>query len=110
MTDFTIDESERILVEFAPRPGVRRVSTFDLTMEQLEELSNKALDSALGTISQMAQRVRALRDKIPAEFTQVEVEFGIKLDAEAGALLAKAGGEAAISVTLTWERPEEDDA
>ncbi len=108
MTDFAIDESERILVEFAPRPGVRQVSTFDLTMEQLEELSNKALDSAMGTISQMAQRARALRDKIPDEFTQVEIEFGIKLDAEAGALLAKAGGEAAISVTLTWERPEDD--
>ncbi len=110
MSDFTIDEGERILVEFAPRPGVRQVSTFDLTMEQLEELSNKALDSAMGTISQMAQRARALRDKIPDEFTQVEIEFGIKLDVEAGALLAKAGGEAAISVTLTWERPEEDDA
>ena len=61
MTDFTIDEGERILVEFAPRPGVVQVSTFDLTMEQLEELSNKALDSAMGTISQMAQRARAAR-------------------------------------------------
>lgn len=110
MTDFATDESERILVEFTPRPGVRQVSSFDLTMEQLEELSSKALDSAMGTISQMAQRMRALRDKIPDEFTQVEVEFGIKLDVEAGALLAKAGGEAAISVTLTWERPEGNDA
>ena len=104
MNDFTIDEGERILVEFAPRPGVRQVGAFDLPMEQLVELSSKALDSAMGTVGQMAQRVRALREKIPDEFTQIEVEFGIKLDAEAGALVAKAGGEAAINVTLIWER------
>ena len=109
MADFTIDEGERILVDFAPRPGVLRASTFDLPMEQLDELSRKALDSAMGTIVLMARRARALRDSIPSEFTQVDVEFGIKLDVEAGALVAKAGGEAAINVKLTWERPAEGD-
>lgn len=106
MTEYTIDVGESILVEFAPRAGVQQVSIFDMPLEQLEELSSQALDSAMETITQMAQRARALRDKIPDEFTQVEVEFGIKLDAEAGAFLAKAGGEAALSVTLTWERPK----
>jgi hypothetical protein len=33
-----------------------------------------------------------------------EVEFGIKLSGEVGAILAKASGEANISVTLKWEK------
>jgi hypothetical protein len=104
MADLTIDEDRPILVEFAPRPGVIEATSFALPTEQLDELSKRALDSAMNTITQMAQRVRALRDQIPAEFTQVDVEFGIKLDVEAGALVAKAGAEAAINVKLTWER------
>ncbi len=104
MTDFTREEGKGILVEFAPRPGMQQIASFDVTTGRLEELSRKALDSALSTIGQMARRVIALRDEIPAEFTQVDVEFGIKLDAEVGSLIAKAGGEAAISVKLTWER------
>jgi hypothetical protein len=109
MDEFTIDAGEEgtILVEFAPQAGVQPTSySLDAAgaQEQLAELSKKALDNALSTIRNMAWRVRALHDRIPHEFTQIEVEFGIKLDAEAGALLAKAGGEAAISVTLTWER------
>jgi hypothetical protein len=60
----------------------------------------------MGTIKTMAQRVSALHDEMPHEFTQIEIDFGVKLDAEAGALLAKVGGEASLNVTLTWERPE----
>ena len=36
--------------------------------------------------------------------TTVELEFGIKLDAEAGALVARAGAEASFNVKLIWQR------
>jgi hypothetical protein len=108
VSTFIIDEDTPILVEFTPRPGVEQVSIFDLSPEEIAEKSKKALDSAMGTIQKMAQRVSALRDAIPAEFSQVEVEFGIKLDWEVGPILAKAGTEASLSVTLTWEREEKE--
>ena len=60
------------------------------------------------TVVGMAYRASQLRDRIPHEFTQVEIEFGVKLDYEAGALLAKAGAEGSISVKLTWERKEKE--
>jgi len=41
---------------------------------------------------------------ISENFKEVQVEFGVKLDVEAGALIAKTGVEATINVTLTWER------
>jgi hypothetical protein len=33
---------------------------------------------------------------------KVEVEFGVKLNADAGVILASAGAEANYTVTLTW--------
>jgi hypothetical protein len=101
MSTFTVDEDIPILVEFAPRPGLQQVS---LSPADLAAKSAQALDKATGTIAHMAKRMRDLHDKIPTEFTQVELEFGIKLDAEAGALLSKVGAEASINVKLTWER------
>ena len=35
---------------------------------------------------------------------EVEVEFAIKLDAEAGAFIAKSSAEAQLTVTLKWAR------
>jgi hypothetical protein len=32
----------------------------------------------------------------------VQVAFGLKFDAEAGAFIAKTGMEASVNVTLTW--------
>ena len=58
----------------------------------------------MDTIVAMAQRAAQLRDRIPVEFTEAEITFGVKLDYEAGALLTKAGAEGSISVSLTWER------
>ena len=106
MSTFTINEDTPILVEFAPRPGVRQVS---LSPDDLAEKSAQALDRAMDTIRQMAQRVSALRVTLPDEFTQVELEFGLKLEAEAGALISKVGAEASINVTLTWERSDAED-
>ena len=52
----------------------------------------------------MARRVRETVDALTDPPSQVEVEFGLKLDAEAGAFIAKVGTEAAINVKLTWEK------
>jgi len=91
-------------------PGVQPVAIMR-GGEQLEELakkSEKALDQAMNNIYHMAQRVTATMKALPKSELpdKVEVEFGLKLDAEAGAYIAKAGVEASITVTLAWERPE----
>ncbi len=103
MTTPTVDEDTLILVEFAPRSGVRAVA---LSPADLAKKSAEALDAAMGTIKKMARRVSALHDEMPHEFSEIEIEFGVKLDVEAGALLAKAGGEASLNVTLTWKQPK----
>ena len=90
-----------ILVDFAPGPDLQRTA---IAPVDLAEQSAKALDAAMDTIQSMVQRISALPHTMPKEFSKVEVNFGIKLDVEAGALIAKTGGEASLNVTLTWER------
>jgi hypothetical protein len=100
MPTFAIDEDAPILVEFAPEPGLQQVS---FSPDDLVEKSAWALDSAMNTIHHMAQRVNAMIETLPGRPNQVEVEFGLKLDAETGAVIAKAGVEAAVNVRLAWE-------
>ncbi len=108
MADFTIETDEdEILVEFAPlqTPGVRQVSRVALGPEEMAGKSALALDKAMSTIRHMAKRTSDTIAKITDKPTAVVLEFGIKLDAEAGAYIAKVGTEAGFKVVLTWTRP-----
>jgi hypothetical protein len=78
---------------------MRKVS---LKPEDLVEKSAMALNAAMATITGMAQKVAADLKELKGP-SQVEIGFGLKLDAEAGAIIAKAGAEGSISVKLTWQ-------
>ena len=110
MTETTVErEGATILVEFDDlrRTGVQQVSRGPGGIpEELAGKSARALDSAMGTIQSMAHRVTETvrKMKVAERPDKVAVEFGLKLDAEAGAYIAKASAEAGFKVTLTWER------
>jgi len=97
----------QVMVEFPERPGVVEAGIWDWDEEELRQKSEEALNRAMTTIENMAGRVATLKDSISENFKEVQVEFGVKLDVEAGALIAKTGVEASINVTLTWERDKE---
>lgn len=99
MASFIIDESKPIIVEFEPRPGMKQVGISPIDMA---DRSIKALDSAMNAIYYMAKRVNSAVDAIDKKPDGVEVEFGLKLDAETGAIIAKAGIEATLNVKLIW--------
>ncbi|MCP4537992.1 MAG: hypothetical protein GY832_12685 [Chloroflexi bacterium] len=108
--EFTINTGEDdILVEFAPlqRPGVRQVSR-TIAPEEIAGKSALALDKAMSTIRQMGNRVTETVKSIDIvdRPNKVELEFGLKLDAEAGAYIAKASTEASFKVVLVWEQSE----
>lgn len=116
MTETIItDEGTPILVEFEPmrQAGVRQVSLRPGEIpEELVGKSARALDSAMATIKAMAHRVTETVHsiKLSERPHEVSIEFGLKLDAEAGAYIAKVGTEAGFKVTLTWERDRATDA
>lgn len=108
-TEFTYDEGEPILVQFSEARGMQYAS---LDGAELVQRSEEALDKAMGTIRRMSTRVVDTIQSInladrPA---QVEVEFGLTLDAEAGALIAKVSTQASFNVKLVWENRPADSA
>jgi len=101
MPNFTINPDDPVLVEFEEESGVYQAGA---DLGDLTKKSEKALEKSMNTIHNMSARmVHAVEklDMIPSSF---ELSFGIKLTAQAGALITKVGGEANINVKLTWKK------
>ncbi len=69
-------------------------------VERAQETFEVALDRVRPAAQAIIGKLRALHD--PPD--EIQVEFGLKLSAEAGALIAATGAEANYKVTLTWKR------
>lgn len=103
MTTTQIEENDEvILVELTPTAGVRSVS---ISPTDMLEKSKEAMDHAMKSIRGMAKKtVRTIKEiPISERPTTISVEFGLKLNAEGNAVVAKAGMEATLNVTMTWE-------
>lgn len=100
------EEYMPVLIEFSSRPGVQAVSIWNTKPEELKRKSEEALKDAIKNIEEMANRISVLQKKLPVEFSQVEVEFGITFDIKMGAMLATTGTEASIKIKLTCNRPQ----
>lgn len=90
-----------IVVEFQTGPGRQRVA---LSPEEVAAKSARALDRSMDAIRQMVRRVNTTMDSLgDVRPDQVQVTFGIRFDAQAGAVLTKAGVEANLEVQLSWD-------
>lgn len=98
-----------IRVEFKTQPGRQEVSLGDIPKQKLAELSELAGTRAMETIQQMAQRTVNTVNTLSDPPHQVQITFGINFDMESGAIIAKASGEASVTVKLTWNRPDRSD-
>ena len=58
----------------------------------------------MNTIKNMAQRVHSTVQNIENKPKNIEVEFGIKFDAEIGAIVAKVTTEARMTIKMTWDQ------
>jgi hypothetical protein len=90
-----------ILVELTEMPGTQEVS---LSSHDMVERSAEAFDNAMETLKQTAQRTVSAIDELRVRPSQVELKFGIKIDAEANAWITKVHGEGNIQVSLTWQK------
>ena len=80
------------LVEWSDEPaGVVKASVSAMSEKDLQRM-REAVDRAMGTMKAMAQRVTATIQELEGTVrpNEAEVEFGINLSVEAGALIAKA--------------------
>ncbi|MCB0191783.1 MAG: hypothetical protein KDJ65_07555 [Anaerolineae bacterium] len=105
------EEEFTILIEWPGQHGnIQKAARSGDALQVMYQKSQKAVNLAMWTIQAMAYRIsktmNALEEKVRPD--EAEVEFGINLDAEAGAMLAKASTGAQIKVKLKWtvEEPQ----
>ena len=98
LVEFTTQDGARVVVEgVGTRPGTRLVSRGDGVLR------------AAGTFEDALDGVRAAAEAALRVFRDgalrpdsVEIEFGVKMSAEAGAIIAKGSAEGQLTVKLSW--------
>jgi len=101
LIEFPLENGGSIIVEVEePAEGMVPAARPGEVVAKAEQTFEAALDRVRPIATVLIRKVRDLAD--PPD--KAELEFGLKLTAEAGAVLTSAGGEAHCKVTLTWER------
>ncbi|WP_326836824.1 CU044_2847 family protein [Amycolatopsis rhabdoformis] len=101
---FPLEGGGDVVVEVGPAaPGTARVGRREDVLADARESFETALasvrDAAAAALGQFRDMTRA-----PDE---VEIKFGVKLSAEAGAVIAKTGVEGQLEIKLKWRRDGE---
>jgi hypothetical protein len=103
LVEFPLEDGGSIIVEVegtAGGAGVMRGVRQDEIVDRAKQSFETALERLKPAAAAIIGRLRDLSE--PPD--KIRVEFGIKFHADAGVVLASAGGEANYTVTLTWRR------
>ena len=101
------------LIEFPQEDGTSMVVEIDDSMPEggvvraarpgeIAERASQTFEAALSKIKPMAGAIFTTLKDLAQCPEQIQVEFGVKITASAGAVLASAGVEGNYKVTLTW--------
>ena len=108
LVEFPSETGETVLVEVEDvglgsetRRGLSPAAVVVRAQTSFED----ALEKARPMASSLVGKLRAIGDAAGNPPDEVQVEFGIVLNAEAGAILASASAGANYKVTMTWKRP-----
>jgi Trypsin-co-occurring domain 1 len=96
---FDLESGGSVGVELDEVPGVSRAGRQEplvAAQRTLEAALTEVRNAAAATIAQFQDMARK-----PDE---VEIEFGVKLNAEAGAIIARTGMEGHFQVTVRWSK------
>src|SRR5579864_3072199 len=101
------------IVEFSTRQGPIYVEVDDSDALRGEVLAandsgvaaraKKTFEEALQSVKPGIEEALALITDLIKKPSETEIDFGLKIDAAAGAVFAKAGAEATFNIKLTWK-------
>jgi hypothetical protein len=107
LVEFPLEDGSAVIVEVdePDEEGVRRAARAGEVAEKVTE----TFESALGKIKPAIKAVISKLRETGESPDEVDLEFGIKLGAKAGAFIASADAEANFKVSLKWKRKEDGD-
>jgi hypothetical protein len=108
LVQFSLGNNETILVEVDEPLDSGRAPDGDVPRgmgaAELAQKAGQTFESAISKIKPLAGAVIAKLRELQDSPEEVSVEFGIKLSAEAGVLLASSSVEANFKIAATWKK------
>lgn len=109
IAEFFLDDGTPLLIEIevTNNSSVERVSREDIHREVIKAKQSfeKSLDRVIPFASAALNRFRR---GLTTPADEVEIKFGVKMTAEAGAIIASASSEVNFEVTLKWKQGKTD--
>jgi hypothetical protein len=102
LVEFELEDGSSVLIEtetVSGRPVTRGRRPTEMN-SKADETFEQALRRVGPTSAAIVERLRDLSQQ-PDE---IEIEFGVKVNAEAGAIIAKTSGEANFRIAVRWKR------
>jgi hypothetical protein len=97
-----LDHGGEVLIQATPDgPEISPVSR----SSALIETASNSLGTALASVRDAASEVLGQFRQMPVRPSKVEVEFGVQLTAQAGAVIAMTSVDGHLNVKLSWEAP-----
>jgi hypothetical protein len=98
---WTLDNGGEVLVE--PPADGPEISPISRATDLIES-TGTSLGAALGNVRDAASAMLGQFQEMPVRPGKVELEFGVRLTAQAGAVIAKTSVDGHLVVKLTWEK------
>ncbi|SRR6266498_3550859 len=107
LVEFPLEDGTIMMVEVeeSEEDGLERVSRGGEMIERARQTLEESLETVRPAAQHIVEKLRSLHDS-PDE---IEVQFGINLNADCGAVLASAGITANYSVKLKWVKDKLSD-
>ncbi len=113
MTDYIetkTEEGATILIEVEPSPKMapgfgHKPPSGDVSGDMSQEVYRRTLD----TVRLCANGLIETLQNLEATPHTASIDFAIKIDPEAGAMVAKSGSDAQFKISLSWKQPDDTD-
>jgi len=103
IVEYSLEDGTKFLIE-VDEPESTAVERVALPSGQLALKAQQSFEEALDKVKPVASTLISKLRGLNTPADEVEVKFGLKLTAEAGAIFSSVGGEVSYEITLKWHQ------
>ncbi|NEP80704.1 MAG: hypothetical protein F6K39_22535 [Okeania sp. SIO3B3] len=104
LTEFFLSDGTKFLVEVEELEDDSAIERIALPSGRYVLKAQQSFEEALEKVKPVASRIISKLRDLDAPADEVEVKFGLKLTADAGAIFTSVGGEVSYEITLKWKQ------
>ncbi|HBL12342.1 MAG TPA: hypothetical protein DD379_13220 [Cyanobacteria bacterium UBA11162] len=103
LVEFSLEDGTKFLVE-VDEPETTAVQRVALPSGRFALKAQQSFEEALEKVKPVASSIISKLRSLNTPADEVEVKFGLKLTADAGAIFSSVGGEVSYEITLKWHQ------